>query len=99
MDSFGYLIPIYIFFKGESGEGGANLSLVTSTGVNERKVPWRGKWKEADMEKFRLDVMKSFFTERVIRDWNSLPREEVVTSRWSKFKEHLEKAVKYMATF
>lgn len=49
------------------------------------------------MGKFRLDIMKSFVTERVVSHWNSVPREVVVASGWSEFKEHLKKTVRYVA--
>jgi len=41
-------------------------------------------------EKFRLDISKRIFTERVTSHWNSLPREVVMAPSLSEFKEHLD---------
>ncbi|KAK4825619.1 hypothetical protein QYF61_001299 [Mycteria americana] len=51
----GDLIAVYNFLMRVSGEGGADLLLVSSNRI--------------------LDIRKKFFTERVVKHWNKLPRE------------------------
>ena len=79
------LITVYNFFKGSSRGGGADLSLVTSDRT-------RGNGMKLHQGKFRLDIRKKFFTERVVGHWNRLPREVVTAPSLSELKEHLEDA-------
>ena len=46
--------------------------------------------------KFRLDIRKRFFTERVGGHWNRLPREVVMAPSLSEFKEHLADTLSQM---
>lgn len=61
--------------QGDKGEGGADLlPLVTSerTWGDGRKLHWG---------KFRLNIRKSFFTEKMVGCWSRVPREVVVAPR------------------
>ncbi|MCQ4187547.1 hypothetical protein FK515_28615 [Klebsiella pneumoniae] len=83
----GNLIALYSFLRRGSGEGGADLFSLVSRCGNGSKL---------HQGRFRLDIRKHFFTERVVKHWNRLPREVVNAPSLSVFKRHLDNALNNM---
>lgn len=49
--------------------------------------------------KFRLDMRKRFFIDRVVGHWNRIPGEVVIAPSLAEFKEHLDDAFSHMVYF
>ena len=83
----GDLITAFQCLKGAYKQEGSQLS----EGVDNSRT--RGNDFKMKEGRLRLDIMGRFFTERVLRCWNRLPREVVDATSLEVFKTRLDGAL------
>ncbi|KFQ19100.1 hypothetical protein N331_05119, partial [Merops nubicus] len=83
----GGLIVAFQYLRGPYKKAGEGLFRISGSDRT------RGNGAKLEVGRFRLDVRKKFFTMRVVRPWNGLPREGVEAPSLGVFKARLDEAL------
>ncbi|RMC09754.1 hypothetical protein DUI87_13546 [Hirundo rustica rustica] len=87
----GDLIAVYSFLMRASGGAGTDIDLFSLV-ISDRT---RGNGLKLYHGRFRLDIRKRFFTQRVVGHWNGLPREVVTAPSLTDLKKCLDDALRH----